>query len=292
LKVLNFGSLNIDSVYSVDHIVSGGETISSLAVEEFPGGKGLNQSIALARAGASVFHVGAVGSDGQLLIDTMSDAGVDLRFVEKVDARTGCAIIQLAKGGENAIVVYGGANQLLSASLVGRALETAAPGDMALLQNETSLTPFIIDEAYGRGLHIAFNPSPFDEGVLDCDLGKVSTFLINEVEGQQITGESAPEAILAVMHERFPEARVVLTLGAAGSRLQEGSTILSQAVYNVPVVDTTAAGDTFTGYFLAGLLRGGSSADALKVASRAAAIAIGTKGAAVSIPVREQVDAF
>lgn len=289
MKLLNFGSLNYDYVYSVDHIVQPGETLSSSKMETFCGGKGLNQSIALVKAGAQVYHAGIVGTDGGDLLKVCDDNHIERSLVKQEDDKSGHAIIQVNKDGQNCILLYGGCNRRNSKENVDRVLQNFGKGDMIVLQNEINLIDFIIDEAYEKNMTIVLNPSPFDDAMQACDLNKVSIFLMNEVEGAQITGETEPDKILDCMIKRYPNARVVLTLGKLGVRYRDSQQAYSHGVYRVPIVDTTAAGDTFTGYFIASILRGESVPEALRLASVASSIAVTKKGATSSIPVLEEV---
>ena len=181
MKILNFGSLNIDYVYSLDHIVMAGETISSKGLNIFPGGKGLNQSVALARAGAQVYHAGCVGKDGQLLIDTLSGDGVDMTYLKVVDEKSGHAIIQVSGDGENSIVLYAGANNMISCEQVDDVLSGFSAGDILVLQNEINNLEYIIDKAYEIGMQIIFNCAPIKENVVALDFSKISCVILNEV---------------------------------------------------------------------------------------------------------------
>lgn len=290
MRILNYGSLNLDYVYTVDHIVCPGETISSVNLELFCGGKGLNQSIALARAGVQVFHAGMVGEDGGMLLNACKDNGVDTRFVRKVDERSGNAMIQVSKTGQNSIVLFGGANQKNNEAYVDETLSHFGGGDWLLLQNEVNLLAYMIEKASAAGMRIALNPSPYNDLVAKCDLSKISLFLLNEVEGNQITGETESDAILSAMRTRFSKAQTVLTLGKDGVVYQTEGGRYQHGIYDVPVVDTTAAGDTFTGYFLAALVIGESPAEALRRASVASSLAVSKKGAAGSVPTKEDVE--
>lgn len=284
MNFLNFGSLNIDMVYDVDHFVMAGETLSSLHMEKHCGGKGLNQSVALAKAGACVFHAGMVGADGDMLIKRMQEGGVDVSHVQVCDEPSGHAIIQVDARGQNCILLYGGANQKIDQAMVDRVLAGFAAGDVLLLQNEISSLSYIIQAAHAKGLRIALNPSPYNAGIEQCDLSCIDFFLLNEVEGEQITGKTQPDEILQAMRERFPRAAIVLTLGRRGAVYDDGIVRCAHNIYDVPVVDTTAAGDTFTGFFLASIGRGDSPLHALELASKASALAVSVKGASNSIP--------
>lgn len=289
-KILNFGSLNMDFVYAVAHTVRGGETEASLGLQVFPGGKGLNQSIAAARAGLSVFHAGLVGEDGGLLLDTLKADGVDTRFVGTVPGRSGHTIIQVDENAQNAILLFGGANRAVTPAYADEVLAHFSAGDIVLLQNEISAVPHILRRAAEAGLSVWFNPSPMDDGALACELSLVSVFLLNEIEGEQLTGTAEPGAILDRMAEKYPQAAVVLTLGAAGAWYAKAGVRVFCPAEKAEAVDTTAAGDTFTGYFLRGMFDGRTPEEALRLAARASAIAVSRPGASPSIPRFSEVE--
>lgn len=289
-KLFTLGSINIDHVYRMPHFVQPGETLGSLQYECFPGGKGLNQSIAAARAGASVFHIGALNAKDADLLSTLSDAGVDTHWVMKVPSPTGHAMIQTVPSGENAIVLYPGANFALTEGYIENALRSADAGDYLLLQNETNLVEFAMLAAHRKGMKIAFNPAPMDERVRDYPLALVSLFFLNQTEAAGLAGDANPELIKRFLSDLSAQASAVVTLGGDGAFLVGASGDLTVAGCSVNVVDTTAAGDTFVGYYLASLLAGESSARALQFANRAAALCVQREGAAPSIPVKAQVE--
>jgi len=289
MKVLNIGSMNLDMVYSVDHIVQPGETEATGGMNIFLGGKGMNQSVALAKAGARVYQGGMIGEDGQPFLDACGEYGVNADFIRTVPGKSGHAIIQIDKNAQNCILLYGGANQMLTESYVDEVLSHFSAGDILLLQNEVNQMPYIVEKAWEKGLQIALNPSPFNEKLAAVDMSKISIFLLNEVEGGQITGLTAADDIIAAMLERFPEARIVLTLGKDGAVYADARQKVFQPIFPVKAVDTTAAGDTFTGYFLAGLTEGMDVADALRMSAKASSIAVSRAGAVPSIPLRSEV---
>lgn len=298
MKVLCFGSLNIDYTYKVDHFVEKGETLSSDSLQVFSGGKGLNQSIALARAGAETYHAGAVGEDGKFLLEIMEEAGVHTDYVAVLpDVRSGNAIIQNDRSGDNCILLYGGANQAITTSQVDGVLSRFESGDFLVLQNEINELAYIMEEAHRKGLKIVLNPSPMNEKVLSLPLEYVDYFLLNEVEAGQILDRDTKngfdgEALAAELLKKFPSAAVVLTMGSAGSVYMDQKEKIHQQVYKVEAVDTTAAGDTFTGFFIGGILSGMAVKDAMEQASKAAAIAVTRQGAAPSIPTLSEVALF
>ncbi|MBQ4321745.1 MAG: ribokinase [Oscillospiraceae bacterium] len=290
MKILNFGSLNIDIVYAVEHIVKPGETISAPTRALHAGGKGLNQSVAAARAGAQVIHAGNIGADGAFLAELLRDAGADVSHLRTLDVPSGHAVIQVDKNGQNSILVCGGANRMYDREYIDAMLSLAEPGDFVLTQNETNEVPYLLRSAHAKGLRVALNPSPMTEDIPAWPLECVSLFLVNETEGEAITGKNTQEDILAAMEERFPNAETILTLGKKGAvRSLKGQRIFQKS-YPVKAVDTTAAGDTFTGFYLAGLIRGETPETALNKASMASAIAVSRPGAAPSIPLRKEVE--
>ncbi|MCD8356406.1 MAG: ribokinase [Clostridia bacterium] len=292
MKVLCFGSMNLDYVYSLDHIVAPGETISSSYQEIFVGGKGLNQAIAMAKAGLPVWHAGITGTDGEILLKTLRENGVNTSLIRQEDVRSGHTIIQVDGNGQNSIILFGGANQCITSEYITEVLGEFGPRDMILLQNEINRLDEIINSAASRGIKVVLNPSPFDGNIGKCDLSKVGLFLVNEVEGAQISGISAqkPEQILDWFAVHYPEAEVVLTLGSEGAWYSGVEKRCFQKAFFTKTVDTTAAGDTFSGYFLEGWMTERSVEESLSRAAKAASIAVSRKGAAPSIPLAVELE--
>lgn len=289
MKVLNFGSCNIDYVYSVKSIVNDGETISALNLEIFPGGKGLNQSIALARAGEKVYHAGCVGIDGQFLLEVMKGSGVDISLVSRSENKNGHAIIQLDEHGENAIFVFKGTNGNITKEYVNCVLQKFDKGDILLIQNEISNLEYIIEKGYERGLSIVFNPSPFTDELKKIDLNKISYLVLNKTETLGFFGSAENDIVQEYIKNQHPHLKVVLTKGVNGSLYLDKESVLHCPAYKVKAVDTTAAGDTFTGYFVALIANGLSPEKALDIASLASALSVSKIGAAPSIPLMSQV---
>lgn len=290
MKVLNIGSLNIDYVYNVDHIILPGETQATATRNIYLGGKGINQTIAVRKAGVDIYHAGLIGDDGEMFIDACKEYGVNYDYIKKINVGTGHTIIQVDKNAQNSILLYGGANQELTREYVDEVLSNFEKDDILMLQNEVNLMPYIIEKAYEKGMQIVLNPSPFNEKLSDCDLSKVSIFILNEVEGGQITnGEREPDRIVNKILEMYPSARVVLTLGQDGSMYADRNMRYVQPIYEVKAVDTTAAGDTFTGYFIAGLVENMPIEDTMRMAAKAASITVTREGAVQSIPARQEL---
>lgn len=290
MKILNFGSLNIDRAYSVENFVKPGETISSLSMETFCGGKGLNQAIACKKAGSDVYMAGKVGADGAVLLSKLKEFDVDTDHVLIEDeAFSGHAIIQIDSAGQNNIILYGGTNRLITRADVDKVLADFDAGDILLLQNEISSLDYIIEKGYEKGMIIALNPSPMDKNLLRCDLRKVTYFIMNEIEAAAISGCRDTDTALEELRKKYPDSKIVITLGGDGVKYFDGEKVYTHGIYNVQAVDTTAAGDTFTGYFLNGVLEKMAPMEILSMASKASAIAVSRPGAADSVPTKDEV---
>ena len=289
MKILNYGSMNIDNVYQVDHMIQPGETQMAISKSIFAGGKGLNQSIAIAKAGGAVYHAGVVGDDGAILMDTLKRGGVDTRYIKQASGPSGHTVIQVDKNGQNSIIVFADENMRVLEQDITRVLEGFEKGDILILQNELDNSPTIMRMASERGMTIVFNPSPINEGLHSYPLECVDWFLMNEIEGKELTQETEPEKILAGMKARYPKANVVLTLGSDGAYCMKGDEIVFQPAFKVKAVDTTAAGDTFTGYFITGISNNEGVSAVMKRAAKASSITVSRQGAADSIPLADEV---
>ena len=293
MKVLNFGSLNIDYVYDVEDFVKKGETISSKDLNVFSGGKGLNQSVALARAGAEVYHAGMIGEDGRFLIDVLKESGVNTdNILISNEVRSGNAIIQRDRSGDNCIILFAGANRKINKEYADRVLNKFNKNDYIVLQNEISELAYIVDCAHKIGLKTVLNPSPMDEEIEKLNLDYIDYFLLNETEAMKLAGmkEFEERKCTDSLRNRFKKAGVLITMGGKGSIYADSNNLISQDAVKTEVIDTTAAGDTFTGYFVSGIIAGKPMAEVMKEASVAAAIAVSRKGAAPSIPSRDEVE--
>lgn len=290
MRVLVFGSANIDRTYAVEHFVNAGETLSADKMDLHCGGKGFNQAIAFARAGSDVYFAGAVGEDGGMLIDTLKENGVNVDHLKQVPGPSGHAVIQVTPEGQNSIIILAGANGEITHEDVDQVLKAFSSGDLVVLQNEISSVDYIIDQAKERGMIVALNPSPFNEKNKSYDLSKVDYLLVNEVEGALLTDCDDPKKMVGAIHAMYPNANVVLTLGCAGSVFVSAfGTVLSSGIYQTEAVDTTAAGDTYTGFFLSEAVKSGDIKVALKTAAIASGISVSRPGASQSIPSIQEV---
>lgn len=286
--VYNLGSLNIDRVFRVPHIVQPGETLGALSLSEFAGGKGANQSVALARAGAHVVHIGKIGSDGLWLRDKLAAEGVDTQGILIGNSPTGQAIIQVDDRGQNSIVLLGGANAEITSAEIDAALSEAQPGSWFLTQNETSGVAHAIDVANEKGLNVVFNPAPLDDRVSGYPLSSIDLLCANKTEWAVFE-----DGLIELLYE----CELLITLGRQGSVLrywEDGRELMEYEIQmpacQVKAVDTTAAGDTFLGFFIAARLRGLSSNECLRLANQAAALCVTRPGAMDSIPRLSEVE--
>lgn len=284
MSVLNFGSCCIDHVYSVPHFAAPGETLPCSDYQVHPGGKGLNQSIAMAAAGAKVRHAGKVGEDGLWLLELMASKNIDVSMMNVDAGPTGHANIQVTPEGENSIVLFGGANRTITKSDIDEVLEDVRSGEFLLLQNEISALDYLIDRAREKKMRVVFNAAPMSGDVNALPLEAIELLVINEIEGFELTKKTAPDDIIAILSSRFASTNILLTLGAAGSIYAGKGDSVFQPAMKVDAIDTTAAGDTYVGFFLAGYSAGNSVEECLALATSAAAVCVTRAGAATSIP--------
>ena len=295
MKVLNFGSLNIDYVYDVVEFVKNGETVTSKALNTYPGGKGLNQSVALANSGCFTYHAGIIGEEGRFLIDILKKAGVNVdNVVTDNNAKTGHAIIQRDSGGDNCIILFPGANRRIEKPFIDEVFSKFGSGDYLVIQNEVSNLKYIVEKAKQTGMTTVLNPSPMDEKILELDLNLIDYFILNENEAQKLSGYDSFSLtkVLNTLTSRYKNAGILITLGAEGSIFSMNNNTIRQEAFLSKVVDTTGAGDTFTGYFVAGLIAGNEIEEILRTATTAASIAVSREGAAISIPKMNEVKEY
>ena len=291
-KILVFGSLNIDIVYSLDHIVRPGETILSSDIEKNPGGKGLNQACAISKTGLDVYMAGCVGEDGAMLLDTLSSFGVDVSNVKSVSVPTGNAIIERSKDGQNSIILFAGANRVIDKMMIDDVIASFEEDDIIVLQNEINGLEYIIEKASEKGMYVVFNPAPFDPSVFSLPLDKVNLLVVNEIEGAGIADKddnATYEDILDALREKYRKTEVIMTCGCNGSYWQKNDERIYQEALKVDAVDTTAAGDTFIGYFIASRELGHTVKESMRYATVASSITVTRKGAAGSVPEGNEV---
>lgn len=292
MQVFNFGSVNIDMVYRVPHLVAPGETLSSVSLDTVLGGKGANQSVALAKAGCDVRHIGKLGDSDKWACDQLRSAGVDVSHIALIDGPSGHAIIQVDDKGENSIILHGGANQTFTRAELDNVLRQADEGDWLLLQNECNALDIAFELAESYKLRLAFNPAPMTASVLQLPLDRCKILVVNETEATALAKDDNLDTALSTLGARFADTRLVLTQGSKGALLQHGDKRLAAEAFKVQAVDTTGAGDTFVGYYLASLMAGLDDERALQRSCAAAALSVTQQGATTSIPATAEVEQF
>jgi len=290
MKILNFGSLNIDMVYHVDHTVLPGETLSGGEVQLFAGGKGANQSVALSKAGVEVYHAGKIGKEGTWLLDKLTSYGVNTDYVRIDEASTGHAIIQVTPDGQNSIILSGGGNRRILSEEIDETLKGFGQGDWLVLQNEINMMAEIITKGKEGGMKICLNPAPYDPSVLSMPLHLVDLLVVNEHEAAGLAGiEGSYEDLMKQLTVNYPGQEILMTAGVDGAFWGVDQQLIHRAARKAKVVDTTAAGDTYLGYFLSARIQGAGISDAMELASRAAAFTVSRQGAMDSIPLGEDL---
>lgn len=294
MKVFNYGSINIDHIYRVSDFVRPGETLASDNYRMMLGGKGANQSIALVKAGVMVQHIGRISDADEWICRKFQDYGIGAYCLQLVDEPTGHAIIQVTDEGENAILLHGGANQSNSINNLAEYISNGENGDWLLLQNECNLTAQALELAKKQGMTVAFNPAPMTSNVRDMPLECVDYLIVNKVEAEGLVNDpnmkpDQPDLLMNELHRRYPHLKIVLTLGDKGVMYKDAIESVNVAAEKVEVVDTTAAGDTFIGYFIQQSATGASVKTALEIACKASAVTVQTLGASESIPDMQQL---
>ena len=292
MKIINFGSLNIDIFFRVNHIVRPGETISAQSIEKRAGGKGLNQSVALAKVFDKVYHAGSIGMDGAFLKDYLTGEGIDTRFIRESDIPTGNAIIQVDDKGENSIVLYKGANFDNDKEYIDEVLSNFDKNDILILQNEINNMDYIIEKGFEKEMKLVLNPSPITEEIKNFDFNKIDLLLVNETEAKEISNCDDIEKCIDYFRENYPNLKIVITLGERGSIFVSKDSKVCQKACKVEAVDSTGAGDTFTGFFVAEFYQNNDIKKCLEFATKASALSVTKQGASISIPSMKEVEKF
>lgn len=283
MAIYTLGSINIDHVYRVPHLARPGETLAATDYSKGLGGKGANQSVAAAKAGAKVFHIGAVGPESAWALDELRIHGIDVSNVLQIKTATGHAIIQVDPAAENTITLFPGANRQIPDSHVSRVLASARPGDTLLMQNETSAQSASVRLAADMGLRVLYSPAPFELAPLEAVTPFASLLMMNEIESEEMIAAFGG----------FPDCDVIITKGADGAEWHSaGNDPLILPAFSVTPVDTTGAGDCFAGTIAAALDAGLDRETALRRAAAAAALQVTRPGAAAAMPGMAEVDAF
>jgi len=286
MAIFNLGSINADHFYDVPTLPAPGETIAAIAHHVGLGGKGANQSIAAARAGARVFHIGAVGPDGGWAVGRMHELGVNTDYIATLDIPTGHAIVSVDAAGENAIVIHSSANAALDEARITDALGDAMPGDILVLQAETNLGAFTAELAQSRDMRVVYSAAPFDADHAQRLLPFTDLLVVNALEAGQLA------QAMGVNAQHLPVPETLITRGGEGATFRSARETIDVRAFAVAPQDTTGAGDTYLGYYLAGVDAEMDRRGAMTFAAAAAALQVTRKGAAEAIPSLIEVKAF
>lgn len=286
MAIFNLGSINIDHVYRVPSLPRPGETLSAREYSRGLGGKGANQSIAAASAGAVTHHIGAIGKGDEWVLEPFLRLGLDQAHIRSLDQTTGHAIIWVDAAAENCIVLYNGANHAITTEQIDTALARAKPYDWLILQNETSLVAYAAARARAQGMRVAYSAAPFAAADVAAVSGNIDLLVLNEGEAGLLRQE------LPAFEEDHPDLAWLVTRGANGSLYRHGGDVIEMPSQPAQAVDTTGAGDTYLGYFIAALDAGRTVREAMAEATAAAAIQVSRHGAATAIPLRQDVDEY
>ncbi len=289
MKVLCFGSANLDHVYKVDHFTVPGETQGCLEYNIKCGGKGVNQAIAMALAGNDTYFAGIIGSDGGLLKGALVDKGVHIDYMKISNKPTGHAIIEVDQSGQNHILLYGGTNKEIDFEYIDEVLSHFSKGDIVVLQNEINNVPYIIERCYEKEMKIFFNAAPYDIAVKNSPIEKVTWLVVNETEGATLSNEEDYEKIIQTLKQKYPHTHILFTMGKEGSRVLTDKEDIKVEALKVNAVDTTGAGDTYIGYFVRGIVEEMPLLETAQMATKASAIAVTRFGAVDAIPNYEEV---
>ncbi|MBE0405075.1 MULTISPECIES: ribokinase [Halomonas] len=291
--IYNYGSINIDYIYHVPYFVRPGETQRCDGHSVGLGGKGANQSLSIACANGLVSHWGRVSSKDAWAVEELKRAGVNVCDIELTQQPSGHAVVQIDEQGENSIILFPGVNHGAEKERLAFLLSKVKSGDTLLVQNECDGLGYIIPLAVSHGCNVIFNPAPMTADVSELPLDQCKLLFFNRTEAAsllEIPIESSASDLLRKLRNKLGSAEIVLTLGSEGAWYLYNSETYFQAALPVRAIDTTAAGDTFVGYFLAARQAGAEPFECLKRATAAAALAVQYRGAASSIPKAEEVD--
>lgn len=291
-NILVIGSLNMDLVINTDRMPQAGETIHGKGFAHFPGGKGANQASACARAGGNVKMLGKVGDDayGDILLKNLSQDGVNINGIERENISTGVAVITVFNG-ENSIILDKGANGLVDRYYIDRHIDAIDWADYIIMQYEIPMETvvYVAQIVKSKGKTLIIDPAPMMEA--PSELYRMADIILpNETETAQLVGEgNDDEASVKKMYELGCK-NVIMTLGKKGSIYYNGENMINQPAYKVKAIDTTGAGDCFTGSMVAALASDKTMEEALEFASKASAIAVGRRGAQPSFPWKSEVE--
>ena len=293
------GSLNMDLVVNVDEMPKKGQTLIGSSFKEVPGGKGANQAVAIARLGGDINMIGKVGSDsfGKTLIEQLKNDNVDTEYVQIENCASGVAMITVDKNAENSIVVAPGANFRVLEEDIDKCIDGIKKSDIVVLQLETPLNTikYALEKSKELGKYTILNPAPAvklgDEIIKNVDLLTPNETELEILSGVKIENEDDIKKAAHVMIEKGVK-ELIVTLGSKGSLYINEETMNFKKSYKVEAIDTTAAGDSYTGALAVALSQDKGMEEAMDFASKVGALSVLKEGAQSSLPTLEDVENF
>ena len=284
MTIYNLGSINIDYFYKLPYLVKRGETLSSKSFFSTLGGKGANQSIAISRAGGEIFHCGLINEKDKEFLTIMKKSKVDINHILFSMEPTGHAIIAIDEtNGDNQIILYPSCNYKITKTHVNTFLKNTKNGDWALSQNETNMTEYFFKKASEKGLSICYSAAPFIPSQTIKLLKLVDLLILNEIEMQELLKEAKTDV------KNLDVPHIVITMGKKGAKYFGKNEEIFVSGNKVNAFDTTGAGDTFLGYFLALFDRTKNIKSSLDIANIVASIQVTRNGASIAIPNLKEV---
>ncbi|MCS5707765.1 hypothetical protein CC99x_002475 [Candidatus Berkiella cookevillensis] len=283
MRIYNLGSLNIEHVHQIESTTTN-ETQSCNDYHRTPGGKGYYQSIAIARAGAPVCHIGFIGPEGSFIKKSLASNGVDTTHIYKVDHNSGQEFVHVTPEGQLHKARYQGANASFEKNFIDSIFKGLDPKALLLIQNEINDIPTILEQAKAYHLDVSFHPSPFTPETLDYPFELVDTLIFNLETGKKLSHQEEPNAIIEALMKKYPNLALILTLGDKGVWYVDKTQKIKVPADPVHVIDENQAGNTFVGYYLAHKLKQHPIESCLKIASRASALCVTRKGKSATIP--------
>lgn len=284
MNIINIGSLNIEHVLQLPRFPSSQDRLYCRHYQRLPGGKGYYQSVAMARAGAKVWHIGFIGPDGHFLRDSLKHNNVDVRYVHKTQTPTGQEHISITPDCHMTKVRYMGANACFEPHFLDCLFKQLQEKQLVLVQNEVNDIPKVFEQIKSYNLNLTFHPAPYSEDIKDYPLHMVDTLIFNLNTGQKLSNEQEPEKILKSLLAKYPNTALVLTLGAKGAWYVDNHQKIKVPGDPVMAIDESQAGNTFVGYFLAQKSQDNPIESCIKFACRASALCVSREGKSATIP--------
>lgn len=284
MKVLNFGSMHLDHVYRISKLLKSGDSAFTKSLETLPGGKGVNQSIAIKRAGVDVIHAGNIGNDGELIYYTLLKEGINVDYVKRSNEVCGHAIIHRSDEKEHTIVVHSGASKMITMDYIDEVFRDFEKEDILLVQGELNHTDYIIKSAVEKGMKCFFYPAPFLEEFKAYDLSEIETLIIHENDICTLTGIEEEEKAVAYYLKKNNSNLLVISMNKGLLYYDKKRKETKHTNITMDSHCRTYASDVLIGYFIAGIVQNLPIKEILEKAASAKKIAMKDKNILFTIP--------